>query len=40
MAIPVRIVIIDAHAIAREGVRAILGGSSEFKVVGEHRHEV
>jgi DNA-binding NarL/FixJ family response regulator len=31
----VRIVIVDAQAIAREGLKAMLCGSSEFQVVGE-----
>jgi DNA-binding NarL/FixJ family response regulator len=31
----VRIVIVDAQAIAREGLKAMLYGSSEFQVVGE-----
>ena len=31
----VRIVIVDSHAIAREGIKAMLADSDEFQVVGE-----
>jgi DNA-binding NarL/FixJ family response regulator len=32
---PIRIILVDDHAIVREGVRAILDGRDDMQVIGE-----
>jgi len=35
MTAPIRVLIVDDHAVVREGIRHVLSGSDEFEVVGE-----
>lgn len=35
MTVPIRVLVVDDHAVVREGIRHVLSGSDEFEVVGE-----
>jgi DNA-binding NarL/FixJ family response regulator len=35
MTAPIRVLVVDDHAVVREGIRHVLSGSGEFEVVGE-----
>lgn len=35
MNLPVRVLIVDDHPVVRDGLRALLGSTTDFEVVGE-----